>query len=147
MTFSKGLQIAFLNILTFCAVSTIFRPTCICKYAFTILFLPQKHTQCFKMGCFRPRNFTQWDFAAQQMLVSTFPVDSVVQNYVREVKNVLFSNVKPTPLEKNPLLAAVSDDVLINIMDVDPSSTNNSKFVDFASGNDVLAGSEPVAHR
>ena len=89
----------------------------------------------------------QWDFAGDQILVSSFPVDPIRQNYVREVRNALFSAVSPIPLKESPLLAAVSEDVLMYIMDLDPFHINNTKFVNFASGIIILPGTEPLCHR
>lgn len=89
----------------------------------------------------------QWDFAGDQILVSSFPVDPIRQNYVREVRNALFSAVSPIPLKESPLLAAVSEDVLMYIMDLDPFHINNTKFVNFASGIIILPGTEPLSHR
>ena len=72
----------------------------------------------------------QWDFATQQMLISSFPVDPVDKNYIRDVRNALFSVVYPDPLKKNPLLAAVSGKVLAEVLNINPVNINNSLFVD-----------------
>ena len=42
---------------------------------------------------------------------------------------------------------AVSEDALINILDMDPSIKDDPDFVDFVSGNKILEGSIPMAHR
>ncbi|XP_060571213.1 protein adenylyltransferase SelO-like [Ruditapes philippinarum] len=92
------------------------------------------------------QNFNEWSFACQQMLISTFPIDKEKRNYVREVENAVFSVVYPTPL-KNPRLAAVNDDVLTTILNVDPAVKDSKAFLQFVSGNNVLPGSKPLAHR
>lgn len=92
------------------------------------------------------KNINEWKLADQQMLVSTFPVDAEKRNFVREVKNALFSEVYPTPL-KNPKLAAVSEDALISLLDLDPSVKYSNKFTHFVSGSLVLPGVRPLAHR
>lgn len=46
-------------------------------------------------------------------------MDQEKDNFVREVRNVLFSSVKPTALQSELKLAAVSDHVLELILDID----------------------------
>ena len=41
----------------------------------------------------------------------------------------------------------LSDEVLTDILDMDPSIADDPEFVDFVSGNKVLEGSIPMAHR
>ena len=106
--------------------------------------ISSKQKQCFKNTPKQLLKFVQWDFASDQILVNSFPVDPLRQNYVREVQNVLFSRVYPKPLKETPLLAAVSDDVVTNIMDLNPIQINGTKFTNFASGNLVLPGTEPL---
>ena len=40
-----------------------------------------------------------------------------------------------------------SDDALTEILDMDPAIAGDPQFADFVSGNLVLDGSAPVAHR
>ena len=40
-----------------------------------------------------------------------------------------------------------SDEVLTDILDMDPSIASDPDFVDFVSGNKILEGSIPMAHR
>uniref|UniRef100_A0A671WND2 Selenoprotein O n=1 Tax=Sparus aurata TaxID=8175 RepID=A0A671WND2_SPAAU len=76
-----------------------------------------------------------------------FPVDEVDGNFVRTVKNCVFSKSLPTPL-KGPLrLAAVSKDVIEGILDVDMAVTQSEEFLHYASGGRLLPGSVPLAHR
>lgn len=63
--------------------------------------------------------FRQWHLGSLQVLQERFPINPVLQNYVREVKNALFSAVKPTPLRSKRRLAAVSTDALAEILDLD----------------------------
>ena len=106
-----------------------------------------KQNQCFKNTIKQLLKFKQWDFASDQILINSFPIDPVRQNYVREVQNVLFSVVYPKPLKGQPLLAAVSEIVVMHIMDLDPFHINNTKFANFASGNMIMPGTEPLSHR
>ena len=48
---------------------------------------------------------------------------------------------------KDVRLVAISADVLINILDMDPSIAETKEFVDWVSGNLVLDSSIPLAHR
>uniref|UniRef100_A0A3B4ZN00 Selenoprotein O n=2 Tax=Stegastes partitus TaxID=144197 RepID=A0A3B4ZN00_9TELE len=80
-------------------------------------------------------------------LMEAFPLDEVDGNFVRTVKNCLFSKSFPTPL-KGPLrLAAVSKDVIEGILDLDMALTQSDDFLQYVSGGKLLPGSEPLAHR
>ncbi|XP_038587256.1 protein adenylyltransferase SelO-like [Micropterus salmoides] len=80
-------------------------------------------------------------------LIEAFPIDEVDGNFVRTVKNCIFSKSTPTPL-KGPLrLAAVSKDVIEGILDVDTAVTQSEEFLHYASGGRLLPGSVPLAHR
>ncbi|XP_033748466.1 protein adenylyltransferase SelO-like [Pecten maximus] len=89
-----------------------------------------------------------WGFNSQRnVLLSEFPIDPVKKNYVRQVKNSLFSITYPVPLRSRTILAAISDDVLVNILDLDPVVVRSRDFTDFVSGSLVLHGAVPLAHR
>ncbi|XP_041817121.1 protein adenylyltransferase SelO-like [Chelmon rostratus] len=80
-------------------------------------------------------------------LIEAFPVDEVDGNFVRIVKNCIFSKSIPTPL-KGPLrLAAVSKDVIEGILNLDMAVTQSDEFLHYASGGRLLPGSVPLAHR
>ncbi|XP_062297595.1 protein adenylyltransferase SelO-like [Scomber scombrus] len=80
-------------------------------------------------------------------LMDAFPIDEVDGNFVRTVKNCIFSKSIPTPL-KGPLkLAAVSKDVIEGILDLDTAVTQSDDFLHYASGGRLLPGSIPLAHR
>ncbi|XP_076617941.1 protein nucleotidyltransferase YdiU-like [Chaetodon auriga] len=80
-------------------------------------------------------------------LIETFPLDEVDGNFVRTVKNCIFSKSIPTPL-KGPLrLAAVSKDVIEGILNLDMAVTQSDEFLHYASGGRLLPGSVPLAHR
>ncbi|CAJ1082663.1 protein adenylyltransferase SelO-1%2C mitochondrial-like [Xyrichtys novacula] len=80
-------------------------------------------------------------------LMESFPVDEVDGDFVRTVKNCIFSKSIPTPL-KGPLrLAAVSKDVIEGILDLDLALTQSDDFLGFVSGSQLLPGSEPLTHR
>lgn len=92
------------------------------------------------------KSLKTWRFAHQQIL-DTFPVDPERRNFIRQVKNAVFSRVDPTPFKTKVQLAAYSDDALRTILDMSPQIANSSDFVEFAAGNYVLHGSKPKAHR
>lgn len=80
-------------------------------------------------------------------LIEAFPLDEVDGNFVRTVKNCVFSKSIPTPL-KGPLrLAALSKDVIEGILNVDTAVTQSDEFLHYASGGKLLPGSVPLAHR
>ena len=90
---------------------------------------------------------TGWHLADAQVLLQTFPIDPDTRNFVRQVRNVLFSKVHPTPFRTPVKLAAFTPDVLANIFDLDPSVASTPEFVEVFSGNRVLPGAVPLAHR
>ncbi|KAM4533536.1 protein adenylyltransferase SelO-like isoform 1-T2 [Odontesthes bonariensis] len=80
-------------------------------------------------------------------LIESFPIDEVDGNFVRTVSNCVFSKSIPTPL-KGPLrLAAVSKDVMEEILDLNVAATRSEDFLLYASGARLLSGSVPLAHR
>ncbi|XP_029978708.1 uncharacterized protein LOC115410981 isoform X2 [Sphaeramia orbicularis] len=84
---------------------------------------------------------------SSKKLIETFPVDEISGNFVRTVKNCIFSKSIPTPL-KGPLkLAALSKVVIEEILDLDMAVTHSSDFLQFISGGRLLPGSVPLAHR
>ncbi|XP_069015817.1 protein adenylyltransferase SelO-like isoform X2 [Embiotoca jacksoni] len=83
-----------------------------------------------------------------EKLIETFPLDEVDGDFVRTVKNCVFSKSTPTPL-KGPLrLAAVSKDVIEGILDLNVTHvTRSDDFLRYASGGRLIPGSVPLAHR
>ncbi|XP_029698658.1 uncharacterized protein isoform X1 [Takifugu rubripes] len=84
---------------------------------------------------------------SSKKLMEAFPIDPVDGNFVRTVKNCIFSRSLPTPL-KGPLrLAAVSTDVIGGILNLDVAAARSEEFLRYASGGALMVGSEPLAHR
>ncbi|KAJ7423833.1 selenoprotein O [Willisornis vidua] len=81
------------------------------------------------------------------MFKDPFPIDVIQENYVRNVRNCIFSVVNPTPFKSRVRLVAVSKEVLENILDLDISVKGTSDFLEFVSGGKVILGSVPLAHR
>ena len=98
-------------------------------------------------SCALKKTMSEWAFSDPSL--AKLPLDSEVANYVRRsVPKVIFSQAKPTPLQKPRKLVAVSSDALREILDMDPEKIQNDEhFVDFVSGNNVLDNSIPLAHR
>ena len=96
--------------------------------------------------CSKGIEFRSWSFSNCSTLKSRFPVDPEVRTYVRTVSNVLFSVVKPTPLN-NVKLVAGSDDVLANILNLTPNVKADSTFVEFAAGNWLHPNGVYLSHR
>ncbi|XP_047205229.1 protein adenylyltransferase SelO-like isoform X2 [Girardinichthys multiradiatus] len=97
-----------------------------------ILNLTQ-HLELFKLSC--------------EKLIEALPVDEIDGNFVRTVKNCIFSRSNPTPLSGSLRLAAVSKDVIEGILDLDVAVTRSEDFLLYASGAKLLPGSAPLAHR
>ncbi|KAM6283336.1 protein adenylyltransferase SelO-like isoform 2-T2 [Porphyrio hochstetteri] len=87
-----------------------------------------------------------WPLSSESLL-DPFPIDVIQENYVRNVRNCIFSVVYPTPFKSRVRLVAVSKDVLENILDLDISVKGTSDFLQFVSGGKVIFGSVPLAHR
>ncbi|KAL7874014.1 hypothetical protein SRHO_G00049840 [Serrasalmus rhombeus] len=80
-------------------------------------------------------------------LLDSLPLDEVKDNFVRTVKRCIFSQCQPTPLKGAVHLAAISKDVLEDILDLDESVMHSKDFVQFLSGARLFPGSIPLAHR
>ncbi|XP_056155280.1 protein adenylyltransferase SelO-like isoform X2 [Lampris incognitus] len=80
-------------------------------------------------------------------LLEAFPVDEVDGNFVRTVKNCIFSKSTPTPLKGSLTLATVSKNVIEDILDLDVNAIQSDDFLQYASGSKLLPGSIPLAHR
>src|SRR5688572_21112239 len=61
-----------------------------------------------------------WPLPAKQLLAESFPIDPETKNYVRKVKDALFSRTNTTPFEGSVSLVAWTEDVLIDLLDLSP---------------------------
>jgi uncharacterized protein YdiU (UPF0061 family) len=92
------------------------------------------------------KDFGDWKFSHPKLM--NLPLEVTKENYVRRnIKDSLFSVVMPTPLKTKLKLVSFSEDVLINILDMDPMITENYGFLEFIAGNKVLPSSFPLSHR
>jgi len=92
------------------------------------------------------KSLSEWSFSDPKL--ASLPLDPETKNFVRRhVPNSVFSVVQPTPWKTQPKLVAFSKDVLERILDFDHQVTESEEFVNFVSGNSVLTGSVPMAHR
>ncbi|XP_075853616.1 protein nucleotidyltransferase YdiU-like isoform X1 [Microcebus murinus] len=80
-------------------------------------------------------------------LIALLPSDPVKENYVRKVKNCIFSIAFPTPFKSRVRLVAVSKEVLEDILDLDLSVSKTDDFIQLVSGKKIVFGSIPLAHR
>lgn len=96
--------------------------------------------------CYKGTDFYSWSLSSSSTLKMRFPIDPEVQMYVRKVSNALFSVVKPTPLDKVKLVS-VSDEALVNILNLNPNVRHNSTFVKFVAGNWLHPHGVYLAHR
>ncbi|XP_060104171.1 protein adenylyltransferase SelO-like [Heteronotia binoei] len=91
-------------------------------------------------------SFGEWKFSTEKF-TDALPIDPVEENYVREVQDSIFSVVYPTPFKSRVLLVAVSKEVLEDILDLDVSVSNTEEFLQLVSGEKIVLGSLPLAHR
>ncbi|XP_059039872.1 protein adenylyltransferase SelO-like isoform X3 [Mustela lutreola] len=87
-----------------------------------------------------------WTLSSEN-LIAVFPVDPVKENYVRKVKNCIFSVAFPTPFKSRVRLVAVSKEVLEDILDLDLRVSETDDFIQLVSGKRIVSGSIPLAHR
>lgn len=91
------------------------------------------------------KTLSEWSFSEPQL--PKLPLDKETCNSVRRnVPGALFSLVSPTPL-KSPRLICASASVLKDILDMEPHIVDSQDFVEWVSGNRILPGSIPMAHR
>lgn len=114
------------------------------------------HTYCKKSVKFMRTNtcresnlmdFKQWDFMSSSVLLKVLPVDAERRNFVRQVRDAVFSFVRPVPLKYKPSLIAVSSEVLTEILDLKMFGAVSQAFVEFIAGNKILPNSVLLSHR
>ncbi|XP_051543529.1 protein adenylyltransferase SelO-like isoform X2 [Myxocyprinus asiaticus] len=86
-------------------------------------------------------------YSASLAPYDALPLDAVDGNLIRAVKGCVFSECQPTPMKGPLTLAAVSKDVLENILDLDEDVLYNEEFIQCVSGGKLFPGSIPLAHR
>ncbi|XP_037002214.2 protein adenylyltransferase SelO-like isoform X2 [Artibeus jamaicensis] len=87
-----------------------------------------------------------WTLSSEN-LIAVLPIDPAKENYVRKVKNCIFSIALPTPFKSRVHLVAVSKEVLEDILDLDLSVSETEDFIQLVSGEKIVFGSIPLAHR
>ncbi|XP_063540920.1 protein adenylyltransferase SelO-like [Cydia strobilella] len=92
------------------------------------------------------KNLTEWRFNQYPKYI-LLPIDENNDQICSNIKNVVFSEVTPCPLERNIQLVCVSEDALISILDMDPDIANREEFAEFIAGRKLPYGALPVAHR
>ncbi|XP_072432093.1 protein adenylyltransferase SelO-like isoform X4 [Chiloscyllium punctatum] len=88
----------------------------------------------------------RWNLTSQK-LIDSFPLDPIKENYVRQVRDCIFSAVQPEPFTSAVKLVAVSKEVVEDLLDLDLSITETKEFIRFVSGAQILPGSVPLTHR
>ena len=79
--------------------------------------------------------FIEWPFS-NSVLLQVFPTDSENRNFVRKVHNAIFSVTLPTPFSSPPKLAAIADEVLEDILDLNICEcASNEHFIQFLGGS------------
>nr|XP_060638422.1 protein adenylyltransferase SelO-like isoform X3 [Anolis sagrei ordinatus] len=88
----------------------------------------------------------EWRLSTEKFTVA-LPIDPIQENYVREVRDSIFSVVYPTPFKSRALLVGVSKEVMEDMLDLDVSVSDSEDFLQLVSGEKVIWGSLPLAHR
>ncbi|KAG7303240.1 hypothetical protein JYU34_011707 [Plutella xylostella] len=92
------------------------------------------------------KNLTEWRFSQYPKYI-LLPIDENHEQSRDVIKNVVFSEVPPRPLEHNIRLVCISEDSLTHILDMDPEIANREEFAEFIAGKKLPYGALPVAHR
>ncbi|CAH2268845.1 jg27172 [Pararge aegeria aegeria] len=92
-------------------------------------------------------DFKQWKFRSPPNYAE-LPIDENPNyNEPVAVKNAVFSKVPTEPLTGKLHLVCVSDEVLLDILDLDPKVAETEQFVDFLAGKYSPEGCLSVSHR
>ena len=117
----------------------------------------QKQTSlyCWKKRCFdlfkfcavsNLLDFKNWQFSRPALCSDLLCVEQR-NGFIGVNSGLSFSILDPVPLN-NVKLVAIADDVIANMLDIEPKSVLKSlRFAEFTSGNYVLPSSSPMAHR
>ncbi|GBP89727.1 UPF0061 protein xcc-b100_1894 [Eumeta japonica] len=92
------------------------------------------------------KNLIEWRFSQYPKYI-LLPIDENHDQIRMNIKNVIFSEAAPRPLERSIKLVCFSEDVLMNILDMDPDISNKDEFAEFIAGRKLPYGALPVAHR
>jgi len=115
-----------------------------CKFSDRVLHVCDSF--CFSKT-FRVK-FTHWQLHSPGLLSSSFPIDHEEGNRVRIVKGALFSRTMPTPFFTSAQLAALSEDVVSNILDLDPEDVQRDRlFPEFVCGKLIRSSESALSHR
>jgi uncharacterized protein YdiU (UPF0061 family) len=92
------------------------------------------------------KDLGDWQFSHPKLM--NLPLEVMKETYVRRnIKDAIFSVVMPTPLKTKLKMVSFSEDVLISILDMDPTIAEKYEFLEFIAGNKVLPSSFPLSHR
>jgi len=82
----------------------------------------------------------------ESRFVSSFPGDQERDNFVRRVREVLYSEVQPTPV-RNPMLLGWSEKLAVDFGVAKPTEKSDFASIELLSGNRVLDKMRPYAAR
>ncbi len=83
------------------------------------------------------------DLLFDNRLVRELPADPIVENYQRQVKGAIYSQVNPTPV-KNPQMLAGAAEVAA-LLDLQADIFHHAEFASVFGGNELIAGMVPHA--
>ncbi|XP_045454023.1 protein adenylyltransferase SelO-like [Melitaea cinxia] len=92
-------------------------------------------------------DFKEWKFKNPPNY-AVLPIDeSPEYNVPVAVKNAVFSKVPTEPLQGKIHLVCASDEVMSDILDLDPKVSETEEFINFVAGNYAPEGTLSVSHR
>ena len=80
-------------------------------------------------GIHLSKSLADWRLAEDQLNLNSLPIDTNRQNFVRQVRNALFSYVLPTPFKTKVKLASVWDHVLLKLLDLHVDVAHSQDFI------------------
>jgi hypothetical protein len=78
------------------------------------------------------------------LVLRSLPIDSIKENFVRQVPSACFSLVDPTAV-KDPEVVAHSESAMC-LLDLTQEQVQRTEFAEYFSGNTKLPGSQTAAH-
>ena len=78
------------------------------------------------------------------LVLRSLPIDSIKENFVRQVPNACFSLVDPTAV-KDPEVVVHSESAM-SLLDLTQEQVDRPEFAEYFSGNKKLPGAQTAAH-
>ena len=107
--------------------------------------LPLKRNLCIKNPAGQNINMATLEtLNFDNLVLRSLPIDSIKENFVRQVPNACFSLVEPTAV-KDPEVVVHSESAMC-LLDLTQEQVKRAEFAEHFSGNTKLPGSQTAAH-